>query len=736
MVLLRRGDLSRPRLARAGALAIALLSAALFAPHAQSRPVEGLPYIYSVEIVGHQPAECDTCPPQVCPQRPYRLRIAGELTDACVRYQGLEVTFLPGSPTPRVAANFFLDSCGVACPTVVTAFTDSVDLPGLPPGSYTQWVESVVWSCPDSQAVRSGARPFKMDVLGSCGDPPPIDSLLRSFLRFQVLPQPPCPLDSLSLQVATNGCVPCLHFVSLEPDIEGRLRAEITWRPVCPELACFGSITAPLGVFQAGHHVTLVDVVARILDTPNPDSTVTFQVPVAFDVPQVCDTSRCVFPFLMARTLKTGQCAIDLAPGGEGVLTLFANTDVPLGGLQGQLDVQEPFRVSGVFPPDVPGVHVSWVQEGRGARYVVFTTNGVTIPAGRSPVLRVTLVADVEAPDGNYMMGARISLASDPHGNAVPLCDITNIRWPGVALCIGQSATACDANDDAASDVRDLVLMAECMLLDPPPGGTALCEDCDGSGGWGFQDLLCCAEQILRLPIPPRDSISDGLQVTIEEAASDENGSYVIVRLSGADALGAAMLRLRYPADRWSGFDGRVYPLVVSDESGWFPIVDTQLPGVIQLGGLKLSGTASSELVFSLRFIPTGESRAGDQLVVEGADLAASDGTAFTLRSFPSLPLEAPVPVVSKLELGAPRPNPFQNSTSFRLSLPQSAHVELTLHDLFGRRVATLLSRELPAGHRDVTWDGAGARDGIYFARLVVNGRVHTQRVTLLRDRR
>jgi hypothetical protein len=737
MVFTRTGSLSRPRLARAGALAIALLSAALFSSRAQSRPVEGLPYIYSVEIVGEQP--CDTCPPQVCPERPYRLRIAGELTDACVRYQGLEVTFLRGSPTPRVTANFYLDSCFVACPTVVTAFTDSVDLPGLSPGSYTQWVESVVWSCPDSQAVRSGARPFKMDVLGSCGDPPPIDSLLRSFLRFQVLPQPPCPLDTLSLQMATNNCPPCLNFLSFGPDIEGRPFAVVEWRPNCLELACIPeSLSFQMGQFQAGSHNILVDVIAHIVGTENPDSLVAFQVNVGFQVPLACDTTGtgCVFPFLAGRTLKTGQCALELVPGGEGVATVLAGTNVPLGGLQGVLEVREPFRVTGVFPPDLPGMHVSWVPDGRGARWVVFTTDGRTIPIGRSPVFRVALAADTGAANGTYGMVGRVELASDPHGIAVPLCPITFIRVPDIPLCISDGAQACDVNSDALSDVRDLVLMTNCLLLDPPPGGTALCQDCDGDGGWAFHDLLCCAEQVLRLPMPPRDSIGLGPQVTIEEIATDEAGTELRVRITGADQLGAAMLRLRYPGERWHGLDARVQPFAAAEESGWFPIVDVELPGVIQLGGLKLAATAGSELVFRLRFNATEEPRDGDQVVVEGADLAASDGTAFTLASLPRFTLSKPLPPLTRVELGAPRPNPFQRTTSFRLSLPQPARVELTMHDLFGRRVATLLHGQVSAGHRDVPWDGAGLRDGIYFARLVIDGRVYTQRVALLRDRR
>jgi hypothetical protein len=198
------------------------------------------------------------------------------------------------------------------------------------------------------------------------------------------------------------------------------------------------------------------------------------------------------------------------------------------------------------------------------------------------------------------------------------------------------------------------------------------------------------------------------------------------------------MLRLRYPADRWRGLDARPVPLSTTlDMAGWLPIVDAELPGVLQLGGLRLSATASPEIEFSLRFMPVANPQNGDELVVEGADLAASDGAAFTLASKPRFGLQAPTPPVGpRIELGPARPNPFTLATSFTVNLPQAAHVELTVHDLLGRKLATLISGDLPAGRRDATWQAAGARDGLYFARLVVGGRVFTQRVALLRDRR
>jgi flagellar hook assembly protein FlgD len=58
------------------------------------------------------------------------------------------------------------------------------------------------------------------------------------------------------------------------------------------------------------------------------------------------------------------------------------------------------------------------------------------------------------------------------------------------------------------------------------------------------------------------------------------------------------------------------------------------------------------------------------------------------------------------------------------LRLPVAASVDLSVYDASGRRVATLMHSELPAGRSVVTWDGREksgrtAPAGLYFAHLV-----------------
>ena len=78
-------------------------------------------------------------------------------------------------------------------------------------------------------------------------------------------------------------------------------------------------------------------------------------------------------------------------------------------------------------------------------------------------------------------------------------------------------------------------------------------------------------------------------------------------------------------------------------------------------------------------------------------------------------------PVELGLELASG--NPTRGEAMLRYTLPSAGRVDLALFDVQGRRIATLVSRESPAGRFDAAWNGrsdggATARAGIYFARL------------------
>ena len=84
--------------------------------------------------------------------------------------------------------------------------------------------------------------------------------------------------------------------------------------------------------------------------------------------------------------------------------------------------------------------------------------------------------------------------------------------------------------------------------------------------------------------------------------------------------------------------------------------------------------------------------------------------------------------------LSAPYPNPFNPRAVVPFEVPGATHVRLTLVDIFGREVATLLDGQVNTGNHEAVLDGGRVASGVYLVRLEAEGVIHaTQKVLLLR---
>jgi hypothetical protein len=68
-------------------------------------------------------------------------------------------------------------------------------------------------------------------------------------------------------------------------------------------------------------------------------------------------------------------------------------------------------------------------------------------------------------------------------------------------------------------------------------------------------------------------------------------------------------------------------------------------------------------------------------------------------------------------------PNPFNPTTSIQFDILQRALTDISVYNLLGQKVATLVSRELAAGVYTTSWNGQSDRgtpatSGVYFVRM------------------
>jgi predicted outer membrane repeat protein len=186
------------------------------------------------------------------------------------------------------------------------------------------------------------------------------------------------------------------------------------------------------------------------------------------------------------------------------------------------------------------------------------------------------------------------------------------------------------------------------------------------------------------------------------------------------------------------------------------PVLISAFDVAVVADGVELRWrTVADEAVAGFNVYRSGEDagqfvRLNDRLLSPGA-LAYTDGTSAAGQSYRYMlgvvladgsetrsratrirtrPLE--------LALLQNHPNPFNPSTTIAFVMPQEGRVRLSIFDVRGKLITTLMDGVLPAGSRQITWDGtdnrgSGVGSGVYFYRLETGKRTLTKRMILLK---
>jgi subtilisin-like proprotein convertase family protein len=99
---------------------------------------------------------------------------------------------------------------------------------------------------------------------------------------------------------------------------------------------------------------------------------------------------------------------------------------------------------------------------------------------------------------------------------------------------------------------------------------------------------------------------------------------------------------------------------------------------------------------------------------------------------------ETPATPPAEFSLQGNYPNPFNATTEIRYDLAAAGYVNMTVYNLLGQEVRTLLNGVAEAGHHTVYWDGRNAAGadlstGIYIVQMRANGRLFTGKSMLIR---
>lgn len=175
--------------------------------------------------------------------------------------------------------------------------------------------------------------------------------------------------------------------------------------------------------------------------------------------------------------------------------------------------------------------------------------------------------------------------------------------------------------------------------------------------------------------------------------------------------------RARYPNESGRREAGGVRDVLIARL-----LSDGSLDPEFGAGGMQTASWSElDDLTRSLTIMPDGD------LVVLGVTREEVEGETIqdlALARFngdtPPVANESTPEATSALSVG---PNPVRNEAQVRFELAEAGPVELTVVDLLGRRVATLLDGDVyPAGAHAVSLDANSFPSGVYLVRLVVSG--------------
>ncbi len=95
--------------------------------------------------------------------------------------------------------------------------------------------------------------------------------------------------------------------------------------------------------------------------------------------------------------------------------------------------------------------------------------------------------------------------------------------------------------------------------------------------------------------------------------------------------------------------------------------------------------------------------------------------------------IDAPNGIPKVFALRQNYPNPFNPTTTIQYDVPKESHVTITVYDVTGREVATLVNQNQSAGSYSVVFNGARFASGMYFFRMVAGNYVKTQKMMMVK---
>ncbi|HAH50843.1 MAG TPA: T9SS C-terminal target domain-containing protein [Balneola sp.] len=150
---------------------------------------------------------------------------------------------------------------------------------------------------------------------------------------------------------------------------------------------------------------------------------------------------------------------------------------------------------------------------------------------------------------------------------------------------------------------------------------------------------------------------------------------------------------------------------------------------------LHPEGVDSSLITWTVRFLRTSKHKTTGEYEYESAEYLINAETgavidAMVITSNEDNPLSD---IPNETTLGQNYPNPFNPTTTIPFSLKEAVNVEITIYNMLGQKVTSLVNERFTAGNHLATWDASSMASGMYIYRLKAGNVVKTKKLMLIK---
>ncbi|MCU0343316.1 MAG: T9SS type A sorting domain-containing protein, partial [Ignavibacterium sp.] len=95
--------------------------------------------------------------------------------------------------------------------------------------------------------------------------------------------------------------------------------------------------------------------------------------------------------------------------------------------------------------------------------------------------------------------------------------------------------------------------------------------------------------------------------------------------------------------------------------------------------------------------------------------------------------IEVDLGAPKKFELSQNYPNPFNPTTTISYNIPEATNVKLTIYNLLGQEIKTLVNEFKESGVHTINFDASELNSGLYIYKLQAGSFVQTRKMTLVK---